>query len=114
MRLVPPKGKVDELLVVTLSFSDVCFRVYFSKNTSLSFFWLISNTLSIMITVRINETALEIEDTTTVHQLLQKVNTDKDGIAVAINNAIVSKNVWNSHVLLQNDNILIIKATQGG
>lgn len=67
-----------------------------------------------MITVLVNETPIEIDKSTNLFQLLQKVNTASDGIAIAINNKIVSKNSWESQQFNQNDNILIIKATQGG
>ncbi len=67
-----------------------------------------------MITILVNETQIEIEESANIHQLLQKMNTTIDGIAIAINNKIVSKNSWESQQFNQNDNILIIKATQGG
>ena len=67
-----------------------------------------------MIIVNINETPLEIDKSTNVFQLLQKTNTTIDGIAVAINNKIVSKSNWEKQKFNNNDNILIIKATQGG
>ena len=67
-----------------------------------------------MITVCVNEIQIEIEDSANVLQLLQKVNTESNGIAVAINNQIVSKKLWGSQRFKSNDNILIIKATQGG
>lgn len=67
-----------------------------------------------MITVQVNEIEIEIEESTSIPQLLQKINTSIDGIAIAINNKIISKNSWESQQFIQNDNILIIKATQGG
>lgn len=67
-----------------------------------------------MITVCVNETQIEVEDNANVLQLLQKVNTNSNGIAVAINNQIISKKLWESQGFKNNDNILIIKATQGG
>ena len=67
-----------------------------------------------MLTVILNETKIEIEKSTNIYQLLEKVNTSIDGIAVAINNEIVSKTSWKSWQFKTNDNILIIKATQGG
>lgn len=67
-----------------------------------------------MITIRVNDTQIKIGKTTNVQQLLQIVNTTSDGIAVAVNNQIVSKHLWESHRFNNNDNILIITATQGG
>lgn len=67
-----------------------------------------------MITVCVNQTQIEIELNTNILQLLQKVNTSINGIAIAVNNIIVSRKSWESQVLRSNDKILIIKATQGG
>ena len=67
-----------------------------------------------MITVLVNETPIDIDKNTNIYQLLQKVNTTIDGIAIAINDKIVPKKSWESQEFNQNDNILIIKATQGG
>jgi sulfur carrier protein len=36
------------------------------------------------------------------------------GIAVAINQTIISKTEWDNHILKENDHIMIIRATQGG
>jgi sulfur carrier protein len=38
----------------------------------------------------------------------------QNGIAVAINNSVIPKSNWNSHLLSETDDILIISATQGG
>lgn len=67
-----------------------------------------------MITVMVNESQIEVDEKTNIHQLLEKTNTSVNGIAVAINDSIVSNNKWETMFLNQNDNILIIKATQGG
>jgi len=67
-----------------------------------------------MIIVNVNETPLKIDKHTNVFQLLEKTNTGIDGIAVAINNKIVSKSDWEIQQFKNNDAILIITATQGG
>lgn len=67
-----------------------------------------------MITVMVNESPMEIAEEATIHSLLPKMNANTDGIAVAINNSIVPRKEWEHHSIKQNDNILIIKATQGG
>ena len=38
----------------------------------------------------------------------------QNGIAVAINSTVIPKSNWDSHLLSQTDDILIISATQGG
>lgn len=48
-------------------------------------------------------------------KLLSRLNlSEKQGIAVAVNNAVVSKTNWNNYELKENDKITIIRATQGG
>ena len=67
-----------------------------------------------MITIRVNESAMQIEENYNLYQLLQQINTISDGIAVAINNTIISRDTWTSQSLSENDNVLIIQAAQGG
>lgn len=48
-------------------------------------------------------------------QLLQKIEkAEKKGIAIAVNNFVVSKKNWEKTSLEANDKITIIAATQGG
>lgn len=67
-----------------------------------------------MITININDKALEIQQDFNILQLLKEINSPLDGIAVAINNSIVLKHLWPSKTLSDNDSVLIIQATQGG
>ena len=67
-----------------------------------------------MVTVLVNENPIEVEENATLSQLLQKVNASVEGIAIAINDEIIAKNTWKSKAIKDNDNVLIIKATQGG
>lgn len=54
-------------------------------------------------------------DNFTVQQLLHlEIPGKQQGIAVAINNHIVSKAQWESTHICEQDNIIIIRATQGG
>lgn len=47
--------------------------------------------------------------------LLEKENMlQKKGIAVAVNNVVVSKSAWSGFELKENDKVLIIQASQGG
>ncbi|MCK8142202.1 sulfur carrier protein ThiS [Flavobacterium sp. I-SCBP12n] len=50
-----------------------------------------------------------------IQDVLDIENSQKqNGIAVAINNIVIPKSNWNSHILQETDEILIISATQGG
>ncbi len=67
-----------------------------------------------MIQIEVNHETKEISNNSNLETLLQKLEISLDGIAVAINNEIITKSVWNSTMLNENDAITIIQATQGG
>jgi sulfur carrier protein len=52
---------------------------------------------------------------TSLQSLLEKQDLlEQKGIAIAVNDEVVPKAEWNSRILLANDKITVIKATQGG
>lgn len=62
-----------------------------------------------------NQTKFFSENIITVQQLLDMEMPDKQkGIAVAIAERVVPKTNWATTVLSDKDEVLIIKATQGG
>jgi sulfur carrier protein len=67
-----------------------------------------------MIRIRVNEKSLGIKNDFNILQLLEHIKSPQEGIAVAVNNSIVLKQLWGSKTLSENDNVLIIQATQGG
>ncbi|MBD0831275.1 sulfur carrier protein ThiS [Aestuariibaculum sediminum] len=67
-----------------------------------------------MITIQLNEQTLKIDKNIKISELLQQENFPQLGIAVAINQQIISKSNWDMQHLHDGDNILIIQATQGG
>jgi sulfur carrier protein len=67
-----------------------------------------------MITIYVNNSSREVRPNTTVSEILSQLDILSKGIAIAINENIILKGEWNSTVVNSNDNILIIKATQGG
>ena len=65
--------------------------------------------------VIINHNKTDLQEASSLLYLLQTQNLSaKKGIAVAVNNKVVPKAKWDSHILKQNDSITIIRATQGG
>lgn len=55
------------------------------------------------------------QDNLNLETVLKKINIlDSKGIAIAINNKIISKTLWSSTLLQNNDRITLIRATQGG
>ncbi|WP_196895249.1 sulfur carrier protein ThiS [Aureivirga marina] len=67
-----------------------------------------------MISININNQNYQIAPNTTLDSLLLKINQNTDGIAIAINETIITKATWNKTMLQEGDAILIIQATQGG
>jgi len=63
----------------------------------------------------INNEKKEISEAASISVLLAeiKLNSAK-GIAVAINNEVISKSNWEKYQLKENDKVTIIRATQGG
>jgi sulfur carrier protein len=64
--------------------------------------------------VTINQQNYQLNEPCSVAQMLALVQAPAKGIAVAINQTIVSKSNWAVYVLKQGDQVMIIKATQGG
>jgi len=67
------------------------------------------------MTVFVNRLAVELSEHDNILSLLEKLEiVSTKGIAVAINEQIIRKDCWPSFQFSENDQVLIIKATQGG
>lgn len=64
--------------------------------------------------IRVNGNVTEIEADATLDVVLQALDLPERGVAVAVNNRMVTRGVWSDTVLHENDNVLIIKAACGG
>ena len=65
--------------------------------------------------IHCNGELIIVENNISLHVLLEsKEMISKKGIAVAVNNSVIQKQNWESHVLQENDKVLIISATKGG
>lgn len=66
--------------------------------------------------IKINNQFKEIDQSVTVLALLKELfpTIQNYGVAVAINQQIIEKSVWETLFLQENDEIMLIKATQGG
>jgi sulfur carrier protein len=54
-------------------------------------------------------------DSITIQGLLDiEIPEKQNGIAVAIDNTVIPKSHWNTHLVKETNDILIISATQGG
>lgn len=67
-----------------------------------------------MISILVNEKRMQIEENSNVLHLLEKLKTSHNGIAVAINNKVITKDFWKYEIFFENDAVLIIQASQGG
>lgn len=65
--------------------------------------------------IKVNNQEYQVQSKISIEELLtqlEKANTT--GIAVAVNDEVIPKNEWDSHFLAEQDDILIVTATQGG
>jgi sulfur carrier protein len=65
--------------------------------------------------ISVNNKPLELSSTENINSVLQRLQFNHaKGIAVAFNNKVIPKSSWEDHLIKENDNITIIRATQGG
>jgi sulfur carrier protein len=63
----------------------------------------------------VNNQPIQTEEQTSLLAIVNsQVGENSKGLAVAINEEVIPKNEWEKTILNQNDQVLIIKATQGG
>ncbi|MFT3869540.1 MAG: sulfur carrier protein ThiS [Nibricoccus sp.] len=67
------------------------------------------------MTIRVNDKPQAVAEQATLHDLLDELgHTGKRGVAVAVNDAVVTRSGWTDRRLVDGDRVLIIQATQGG
>lgn len=67
------------------------------------------------IAIRLNDEPRLIRAGTSVLDLLAALDlAERKGLAVAINGSVVPRTSWPDRVLIENDQVLVIRATQGG
>jgi sulfur carrier protein len=65
--------------------------------------------------IYINSKLQQLNDTARITDVLTQLNiTSQNGIAVAVNNNVIPKPDWDSYTLHPEDQITLIRATQGG
>tara|TARA_R110002072_G_scaffold114541_9_gene244628 strand:- start:1391 stop:1594 length:204 start_codon:yes stop_codon:yes gene_type:complete len=67
-----------------------------------------------MIQFSVNDQILSLEKAIDLNSLLEHIQSNKNGIAIAVNQNIIAKDDWPKTQIKNDDQILIIKATQGG
>jgi len=68
----------------------------------------------IMINIKVNNTIHQFQADSSLGIVLNELEIATNGIAVAVNQNIITKTNWNTQTLNEGDEVLIIKATQGG
>ena len=67
------------------------------------------------IAIRVNDAPRSFAAGTTLAELVRDLGlADRKGVAIAINNAVVPRATWPTHLLVDGDRVLVIRATQGG
>ena len=67
------------------------------------------------MTITVNDETQSLENSSTLQDLLQSMGLiDKAGIAVAVNEDVVTRTTWSDYALNESDRVTIIQATQGG
>ena len=67
------------------------------------------------MTITVNDKAQSFSGVSTLQDLVESLGfTEKTGIAIAVNDAVVTRRAWADSILRETDHITIIQATQGG
>ncbi|MFP6899749.1 MAG: sulfur carrier protein ThiS [Opitutales bacterium] len=67
------------------------------------------------MTVFVNESPKEMPESSDLSSLLREIGIEEPvGVAVAVNGAIVQSDKWAETHLSANDQVLVVRATQGG
>lgn len=67
------------------------------------------------MTISVNHKPVELTLSGNISSLLRNLQFfETSGIAVAVNDEVVPKNAWDMRMLLPDDKVTIIRATQGG
>ncbi|UTW68303.1 sulfur carrier protein ThiS [bacterium SCSIO 12643] len=66
------------------------------------------------MTIQVNNVSHSVENSSSLDDVLKQLDIQTTGIAVAVNEQIITRSKWDSTSVADQDQILIIKATQGG
>ena len=69
----------------------------------------------IRMELQVNHKRIEFPDQASLADVLEHIHINaQQGVAVAVNEKVISRQELSKHILNQNDRILIIQAAQGG
>lgn len=64
--------------------------------------------------VQVNDKSVEVAENCSVAQLAQQLQLPERGVAVAVNNDVIPRNIWHRTLLESNFKIMIVMAVSGG
>ncbi|WP_367680430.1 sulfur carrier protein ThiS [Candidatus Fukatsuia anoeciicola] len=64
--------------------------------------------------ITLNDQSMELKTIITIDTLLHQLERHQQGHAIAINKNIIPRNEWKTHLLQENDEILLFQAIAGG
>ncbi len=64
--------------------------------------------------VKVNNKEMEFAENSTLLQLSEQLEVPAKGAAMAVNNRMIPRTEWDSKILQENDQVVIIKAACGG
>jgi sulfur carrier protein len=68
-----------------------------------------------MVEVIINQQTFQLSDEGGLAEVLSILRIEHaDGIAIAVNEAVIPRGEWGGYVLRERDKVFVIRATQGG
>ncbi len=68
-----------------------------------------------MVEVTINQQTFQLSDESGLDEVLALLRIGQaDGIAIAVNEAVIPRGEWGRYVLRERDRVFVIRATQGG
>jgi len=67
------------------------------------------------VTISINDEIQDLTEVSTLQDLVTSLQlSEKTGIAIALNETVVTRSAWSTCELTESDRVTIIQATQGG
>jgi len=64
--------------------------------------------------VFVNQEEKSINDSLSLLKLLESMGVKPIGLAIAVNQSVIPKDSWDSFTLKDNDDVMLVRATQGG
>ena len=64
--------------------------------------------------IELNNSPYQLEEGTTLALLAKQLNLANQGVAMAINYEVISRNLWEDTIIKEGDQLMVIKAVSGG